>query len=229
MKSTHGTSMGVRMTTFHFQRDFGFEQCHEATFTEYRHCWAIVNIMPSEMSWGGGYDSPCLLESEIPKIYLGFHTWLINRITIFLSFYWLSRRWALTHTESKSFTLIRGQTDWENLCSNGIRGWFGPTGQSKWSFTCMPSWPEIPTPTSATWIMLTSLAPSPENNTVRKNHWFWNSQKHMDKLTVLVSCWTEFCGKDWGKGRRTSSWENWGNQSELGIVYGIANHIKLSQ
>lgn len=30
--------------------------------------------------------------------------------------------------------------------------------------TCMPSCPEIPTPTSATWIMLTSLAPSPVIN-----------------------------------------------------------------
>lgn len=28
--------------------------------------------------------------------------------------------------------------------------------------TCIPSWPEMPTPTSATWIMLTSLAPSPD-------------------------------------------------------------------
>lgn len=28
----------------------------------------------------------------------------------------------------------------------------------------MPSGPEIPTPTSATWIILTSLAPSPGNN-----------------------------------------------------------------
>ena len=27
---------------------------------------------------------------------------------------------------------------------------------------CMPSWPEIPTPMSAVWIMLTSFAPSPE-------------------------------------------------------------------
>lgn len=27
--------------------------------------------------------------------------------------------------------------------------------------TCMPSWPKIPTPVSATWIILTSLAPSP--------------------------------------------------------------------
>ena len=32
--------------------------------------------------------------------------------------------------------------------------------------TCMPSCPEIPTPTSATWIMLTSLAPSPVINEV---------------------------------------------------------------
>lgn len=29
--------------------------------------------------------------------------------------------------------------------------------------TCMPSWPEMPTPTSATWIILTSFAPSPEH------------------------------------------------------------------
>lgn len=39
---------------------------------------------------------------------------------------------------------------------------------SPWSFqfllTCMPSCPEIPTPTSATWIILTSLAPSPRMN-----------------------------------------------------------------
>lgn len=56
---------------------------------------------------------------------------------------------------------------------------------SPWSFkfllTCMPSWPEIPTPTSATWIILTSLAPSPRINEknrekVRKRgKWVMNS------------------------------------------------------
>ena len=38
------------------------------------------------------------------------------------------------------------------------------------SFTCMPSCPEMPTPTSATWIMLTSLAPSPEINAEREEN-----------------------------------------------------------
>lgn len=35
------------------------------------------------------------------------------------------------------------------------------------NITCMPSWPEIPTPTSATWIILTSLAPSPEDDKIQ--------------------------------------------------------------
>lgn len=33
--------------------------------------------------------------------------------------------------------------------------------------TCMPSWPDIPTPVSATWIILTSLAPSPNKEKKR--------------------------------------------------------------
>lgn len=63
------------------------------------------------------------------------------------------------------------------------------TRQSNWSFTCMPSWPEIPTPTSATWIMLTSFAPSPKNNAGSKNHWFLrcrDSHGHIEPLGSLM-------------------------------------------
>lgn len=45
--------------------------------------------------------------------------------------------------------------------------------------TCMPSWPDIPTPVSATWIILTSLAPSPTEKRKEKksklSSFIWNA------------------------------------------------------
>lgn len=108
-----------------------------------------------------------------------------NRVTFCLSFYYylLSRRWALAHTEGKPFSFVRAQRQAGTMCA--MAGEEAHTRQSNWSFTCMPSWPEIPTPTSATWIMLTSFAPSPRNNTSSKNHWFWrcrDSGGHIEPL-----------------------------------------------
>lgn len=92
----------------------------------------------------------------------------VNSVTFCFSFYYylLSRRWALAHTGGKPFSFVRAQRQAGTMCA--MAGEEAHTRQSNWSFTCMPSWPKIPTPTSATWIMLTSFAPSPRNNTGSK-------------------------------------------------------------
>lgn len=114
--------------------------------------------------------SPNLLPLTQAKTFVarGF----VNRMTVCLSFYnyLLSRRWALAHTGGKPFRFTGAQRQAGTMWA--VTGEGANTWQSNWSFTCMPSWPEIPTPTSATWIMLTSFAPSPKDSTGSKNHWF---------------------------------------------------------
>lgn len=60
---------------------------------------------------------------------------------------------------------------------------FKHTAPPRFPLTCMPSCPEMPTPTSATWIMLTSLAPSPEINVVRERE---KIDLQISKLSTLV-------------------------------------------
>lgn len=63
--------------------------------------------------------------------------------------------------------------------------------------TCMPSCPEMPTPTSATWIILTSLAPSPEINAAReeessndrRGNFIERGDKDMPSCAVRLYMW----------------------------------------
>lgn len=64
---------------------------------------------------------------------------------------------SLTHVRKRTVELLglKG-TLWTDLKGN-LTSFAAAFGY----ITCMPSWPDIPTPVSATWIILTSLAPSP--------------------------------------------------------------------
>lgn len=58
--------------------------------------------------------------------------------------------------------------------------------------TCMPSWPDIPTPVSATWIILTSLAPSPTEKRKEektKTNLFYLECKLEAALPAISSPW----------------------------------------
>lgn len=86
--------------------------------------------------------------------------------------------------------------------------------------TCIPSWPEIPTPTSATWIMLTSLAPSPRNSKGRKNCLILETAHHQINVLDFLGGphWTQSCervlGKMGEKGVEHPPWENRVKHSE---------------
>lgn len=51
-----------------------------------------------------------------------------------------------------------------------------------WTDTCMPSWPDIPIPTSAAWIILTSFAPSPRKG---RQKWTVKAQERVLNMTML--------------------------------------------
>lgn len=108
----------------------------------------------------------------------------------------------------------------------------GHIGQPWLIFTCMPSWPEIPTPTSATWIMLTSLAPSPRNSIGRKNR-FELRCTESNGLTDLHGVPTGLSPVkgSWGWVRKKQCRVFPGkielsSQNKHGVGFGIASHIK---